>query len=61
MFTKELFDGNNEQYLTAINTINACKDLDDALQYLNDNFVWDQDKDSFREFLELVYRRFINV
>ena len=60
-FTKELFEGNSQQYNDAVNTLNNCEDLDKALKYLNENFSWDQDKESFREFLELIYRRFINL
>jgi len=60
-FTKELFNGKNDVYLNAVKTLNECADLDEALQYLNNNYTWDQDKESFREFLELIYRRFVNV
>ncbi|MFH2094995.1 MAG: hypothetical protein ABIJ16_04780 [Bacteroidota bacterium] len=56
-FIKELFNGQSEKYAIAINTLNVCKDLDEAMQYLNDNFTWDESKESFRSFLELVYRR----
>lgn len=59
-FIKELFNGKSDNYQNAIDELNNSADLDEALDYLNKNFVWDQDKESFREFLELVYRRFVN-
>lgn len=59
-FTKELFDGKSDIYQNAIDKLNNSTDLDEALDYLNKNFVWDQEKESFREFLELVYRRFVS-
>ncbi|NOZ47012.1 MAG: hypothetical protein GXO79_09550 [Chlorobi bacterium] len=60
-FIKELFNGQNEKYQQAVDELNKCKNLDEALEYLNKNYTWNQEKESFRDFLELIYRRFINT
>lgn len=58
-FIKELFDGDTDLYNDTLKMINEMKDLDEALSYLNKNFDWDQQNDSFQSFLELLFRRFL--
>ncbi len=60
-FIKELFNSNSEQYALSINKLNSCNNLDEAMEYLNENFEWNDTKTSFKEFLELIYRRFLNI
>ena len=60
-FIKELFNSNSEQYALSIDKLNSCNNLDEAMEYLNEKFEWDDTKTSFKEFLELVYRRFLNI
>lgn len=61
LFTRDLFGGNAEKYGKTIDELNRVNDLDEAMAYLNNNFTWDMEKDSFKKFLELVYRRHIPV
>ncbi|MFH2141507.1 MAG: hypothetical protein ABIJ97_03725 [Bacteroidota bacterium] len=60
-YIREIFNQNKETYDLAIIRLNSCKDLDEAMEYINSNIVWDESKPSFRSFLELVYRRHIPV
>jgi len=58
-FIKELFDGDSDLYNDTLKKVNEMKDLDQALSYLDQNFQWDQQKDVFQSFLELLFRRFL--
>lgn len=58
-FIKELFDGDTDLYNETLKQLNDMQDLDEALSFLNENFEWDQQKDSFQSFLELLFRRFL--
>ncbi len=60
-FIKELFDSSSEKYALSIEKLDSFDNLDQAMEYLNNNFEWDDTKDSFKDFLELVYRRFLPV
>ncbi|MFO7865179.1 MAG: hypothetical protein R6U85_14365 [Salinivirgaceae bacterium] len=58
-FIKELFGGNAEQYKEAVNAVNSMQDMDEALNFLEQHYVFDQEKESFKNFMELIYRRFL--
>lgn len=58
-YVKELFNDDIDKYNNALQNINNMNDLDEALMFLNNNFEWDQEKESFKSFLELIFRRFI--
>lgn len=58
-FIKELFGGNADVYKEAINTINRMNDMDEALVFLESNYTFEQDKKSFKSFIEFIYRRFL--
>ncbi len=58
-FTKELFDGNSENYLQTVDTINNSPTLDEAIEYITSNFSWDSDSRVVQKFLSIVSRRFI--
>ena len=60
-FIKELFNSNSEQYALSVDKLNSCNNLDEAMEYLNEKFEWNDTKASFKEFLELIYRRFLNI
>jgi hypothetical protein len=61
LFTKELFEGNAIKYNQAIEELNKFENLDQAMEYINTGFAWDMEKESFKKFIELVYRRYIQV
>ncbi|GAB4300386.1 MAG: hypothetical protein Kow0068_23670 [Marinilabiliales bacterium] len=56
-FIKDLFGGVSSDYNKTIDFINGCKDLDEAMDYINKSINWNDDNQSFRDFLELIYRR----
>lgn len=57
-FTRELFDGNNDNYLTSIEVINNARSIEEAIK-IADTFGWVQEESSTKRFLELIYRRFV--
>lgn len=56
-YIREVFGQDKAKYDLAITKLNNCKDLDEAMEYINANISWDNEKPSFRNFLELIYRR----
>jgi hypothetical protein len=58
-YSNELFDGNLDLYRETIRTINKMEELDEALAFLDSNFHFDQEKKSFKSFIEIIYRRFL--
>ncbi len=57
-FIKELFDGSSEKYNKTVDLLNNYNNLDEALKYLDNNFKWNQENQSTKKFLEVIYRRF---
>ncbi len=60
-YINELFNKNGTTYEKAVDIVNQSPDLDKALEYLFENFSWDQDQKSTISFLELVFRRFAKI
>lgn len=59
LFIKELFKGNNDYYSKSIDFLNQAGSLDNAMQYIHENFQWDRESETTTKFLELVQRKFI--
>ncbi|MBI4646760.1 MAG: hypothetical protein HY738_09265 [Bacteroidia bacterium] len=59
MFIKELFEGNTDKYNNTLNDINKSAGLDDSMQYIHNNFNWDDKNETVIKFIELIYRRFL--
>lgn len=57
-FTKELFEGSVEKYNQAIDIINGMDNLDEALEYIDENFGWEDENKTCHKFMQLIYRRF---
>jgi len=57
-FTKELFDGNLEMYNSTLLILDNFKNLDEALEYIDHHFAWDNDNQTTKKFMQLIYRRF---
>lgn len=57
-YISDLFNNSSADYEKAIDVVNESENLDSALEYLFNNFAWDQNKKSTISFLELVFRRF---
>ena len=62
MFTNELFDGNREEFIKALDAFDACANYDEAEGLLSSKYVdkynWNLDSEQVGEFLELIARRF---
>ncbi len=59
-FINTLFGGDADLYRETVNRINQMNNLDEALQFLELNFEFDQQEDSFKSFIEFIYRRFLD-
>ena len=57
-FTRELFDGNNDNFLTSVEILNNSRSIEEAIE-IADTYGWDQKESSTKRFLELIYRRFV--
>ncbi len=58
LFTRELFEGNMEQFTDTIRQLDAMKNIREAVDFLQENFNWKKSETSHK-FLELVKRRFL--
>jgi hypothetical protein len=58
LFQRELFAGNGEQMQQTLDYLNRMDTLSEALEYLNDNFDWDKDSNTFSLFETVLKRRF---
>lgn len=59
LFMNDLFEGENEKYKTAIETINNFSNFSEAQVYIKDNYNWDIEGVSTQKFIDLVKRRFL--
>lgn len=59
-YIRELFGKNADTYKQTIDTINQLSSFEEALQYINNNFEWEQENEHFKTFIDLVFRRFLN-
>ncbi|MEQ8554230.1 MAG: hypothetical protein RIC53_16350 [Cyclobacteriaceae bacterium] len=62
MFTKELFDGDREAFVKAIEKIEQCNSFDDAVEVLVQNYAsklgWDMNSDEVKELLKVIFRKY---
>lgn len=58
LFIKELFKGNNDYYIKSIDFLNQAGSLENAMQYIHENFQWDKESETTAKFLELIHRKF---
>lgn len=62
MFTKELFDGDRDAFVDAIEQIDSRESFDDAVEMLVQNYAnkrgWDMNSDEVKELLKVIFRRF---
>ncbi|NOY95002.1 MAG: hypothetical protein GXO81_01250 [Chlorobi bacterium] len=59
LFTRELFDGNGEDFNSALVKLDSMNSIQEAVAYLRDNFKWKKNETSLK-FISLVKRRFAN-
>ncbi len=58
LLIRDLFAGDNSAYEAAIDGLDGCQSLDDAMLYIFDNFAWDGECDGAKFLTELLSRRF---
>lgn len=58
LLIRDLFGGDNAAYEAAIDGLDGCQNLDDAMLYIFDNFEWNGESDGAQLLTELLSRRF---
>lgn len=62
MFTKELFDGNNDLLNHALKSIDECGGFEEAIDLVNSRYLdelgWNPESEPVKEFIYLIYRKF---
>jgi hypothetical protein len=58
-FQRELFGGDGERMMQAINDFNKMKSMDEALAFINKKFAWKKDSPCVKSFLQLIQRRYL--
>ena len=59
MFTKMLFKGDFEAFVTAVDFIDSCATFSEATQFVEKTYPdWDKESEEFAEFVELLEKRF---
>jgi hypothetical protein len=62
-FIKNLFKGNDEEFLQTVTFINNLKSFNEAKFYIqsevNSRYKWEEENPLVQEFMELVYRKFL--
>ena len=58
LFQRELFAGNGELMQKTLDELNALGSLDEAMDYVADNFEWDSDSTAVQLFENVLKRRF---
>ncbi len=61
LYQKELFNNDKDLYKLTIERINNAESYEQAMDYLNSNFEWDEESATTQKFLELVKRKFLNA
>jgi hypothetical protein len=63
MFEKDLFKGNKDEFEMVINYLDNCKNKQEALEFINENYTkkknWDKSKEEVIEFFEIINKRFL--
>ena len=62
MFLNDLFEGDENEYNSAIASIEACESFDESVEYLMQNysrkFQWNMGSDEVKELLKVIFKRF---
>jgi hypothetical protein len=58
LFQRELFAGNGELMQKTLDELNALDSLDEAMEYVADNFEWDKESTAVQLFENVLKRRF---
>ncbi len=58
IFIRELFSGDKDHYMETIQLLNNFDTFENAIEFLNENFDWDNDNPTFERLKELVRRKY---
>ncbi|MBR5827946.1 MAG: hypothetical protein IKY49_01750 [Paludibacteraceae bacterium] len=58
LFQRELFAGNGEQMQRTLDELNGLQTLQEAMDYINQNFAWDLESSAAELFINVLKRRF---
>lgn len=58
LFQRELFAGNGEQMQRTLDELNGLQTLQEAMDYINQNFAWDLESSAAELFVNVLKRRF---
>ncbi len=57
LFIKELFKGRPEKYNQCIDALNQTTSLDEAINYINENYDWKEDNEVAEKLINLIKRK----
>lgn len=58
IFIRELFSGDKNHYMETIQVLNNFDTFENAIEFLNENFNWENDNPNFERLKELVRRKY---
>lgn len=58
-FIRDFFNGDSQKYDSTIDVLNSLDSFEQALDFINSNFKWDQNSDSFKLLIDIVNRRYL--
>ena len=59
-FIRQLFNGDAKKYTQTVDVLNSIGDFSKALEFINQEFEWDQSSENVKSFIEIVDRRYLN-
>lgn len=57
-FKRELFGGNEKLMMDTIDSLNTCLSLTEAEDYIQSNFQWQNDNETYVYFMDILHKRF---
>jgi hypothetical protein len=59
LYIRELFNGNNDDFEQTIQHLNSFTNFNQAQEYLNNNYAWDNNQETVANFINVVKRRYL--
>jgi len=57
LYVRELFKGDNDLYNKTVQRLDSSDSLKSALEFIQQNFDWNEDSETTQKFIHLIYRR----
>lgn len=58
LYQRELFNQNAELMQRTLNELNALGSFEEAMEYINARFQWDEESNTYQQFIVTLHRRF---